>query len=1079
MNPCSAITFFFLLVVLTGPLTAHEWDARWPGDRYTFTARSFHQHAAPVADGGGWVADDSGGATRFSAAAEVLARTPGTAISVIPGQVRVLHNLPDGGVLLLASGFLPRAVRLDAQGRVVWQQTILTSSPMATAVAGDRGSVWWIDTGTQTLRTLAPDGETHFSRTAAELGLASLQALAVSADGNLALIAGPDAATGTRIASARVWHDGVIRSTWTGPTVLSTAAAINFAAVRDADHALLVFADSSGRLALAHHPGEGTPTVSLLEQQFNTDGYQVRTTRTGYVLGSDVIGLLSNHVYLQFLSSTGTLVAAHNLPVGTSVASLVSASDDAAWAIGYSEGVAGLRLVRAVPASVTITSVPAFPRSNAFAILAPSATEIFLASDAQIFRANLSGQLTTLESNFDISVVKQRAMATTDSAGESYVIQRRYNQAIAEHTLSRIGRDGRLRWTVPVAPELRFATGHLSVIDSTGITANAERVCYYTGITPFIYCHGAGDGAFQAGIEIAIQEAQLSIELTPGNALLLRRRLGGAEPAQAWNAQNLPIARANYTNDMLLARFSNSSGHYVHFEGATAAGISTIHRTWRGNPGNVQPAITWALGAAHAPAFMEDGQPALLLREDGSALLVSFAPGDPPESLLLRKLNADGSLGFSVDLGYGSLDARELASEVVGLSVVNDQILVRTFVEVLHPLFVYPGIQGLSAFDVEDGQHLWTLDPILPLRGAALELQIEPDGTHAHWWTVDYLDISARRIRLADGVEVMRTDFPCSQFCAIDRVRVDSRGATLLPSVDRRERDPFTPQVRADQEVLDGAWYQAETSGQGVLFDYLPESRAWFGTWHTFQLPGRTGLRWFTLQGEASADGRHAELGVYVALGGRFDNGPPVSSTRIGSARLTFETCTSANLEYQFTSGVFAGQSGSIPLRPLLPHAEACAGFNEPPAAVNSSTRNGISTQHSGTWYEQATSGQGLEITIRPTLGDGLIFAGWFTYTPEEGAAAIPRRQHWFTLQGDLSTAVDGVVTLPIFRTIGGSFDSSWTRNTSRVGEATLRFLECNQAQLHYRFDESAVADLFAGHVGVIPLQRIGACPLP
>ena len=98
-----------------------------------------------------------------------------------------------------------------------------------------------------------------------------------------------------------------------------------------------------------------------------------------------------------------------------------------------------------------------------------------------------------------------------------------------------------------------------------------------------------------------------------------------------------------------------------------------------------------------------------------------------------------------------------------------------------------------------------------------------------------------------------------------------------------------------------------------------------------------------------------------------------------------------------------------------------------------------------------------------------------YTFDPA-GNADDDARQHWFTLQGSLAGATDGRVTVPIYSTIGGRFDRLATRNTFRVGEATLTFTACDRATLDYRFDADEAAGAFRGRNGSFEIERLGGC---
>lgn len=127
-----------------------------------------------------------------------------------------------------------------------------------------------------------------------------------------------------------------------------------------------------------------------------------------------------------------------------------------------------------------------------------------------------------------------------------------------------------------------------------------------------------------------------------------------------------------------------------------------------------------------------------------------------------------------------------------------------------------------------------------------------------------------------------------------------------------------------------------------------------------------------------------------------------------------------------------------------------------------------------GSWYDPATSGQGLEIDrIAPAGNDpGLLFAAWFTFAPEGGG---DNDQRWLTLQGQ-SPGEGGSVRTTIIQTLGGRFDADPTNNMFAIGQAELVPQGCDRMTLRYRFDDSVDAGEFRNCSGEIALQRIGAC---
>ena len=109
----------------------------------------------------------------------------------------------------------------------------------------------------------------------------------------------------------------------------------------------------------------------------------------------------------------------------------------------------------------------------------------------------------------------------------------------------------------------------------------------------------------------------------------------------------------------------------------------------------------------------------------------------------------------------------------------------------------------------------------------------------------------------------------------------------------------------------------------------------------------------------------------------------------------------------------------------------------------------------SGSWYEPATSGQGLVIEILPL--NNLLAAYWFTYPVQGGA------REWYLATGDIN---GDSVELTIYQTQNGVFDEINMVETNAVGTAQLEFSSCEAASWTYQIDT-------LGQSGEIPLQRI------
>jgi hypothetical protein len=118
-----------------------------------------------------------------------------------------------------------------------------------------------------------------------------------------------------------------------------------------------------------------------------------------------------------------------------------------------------------------------------------------------------------------------------------------------------------------------------------------------------------------------------------------------------------------------------------------------------------------------------------------------------------------------------------------------------------------------------------------------------------------------------------------------------------------------------------------------------------------------------------------------------------------------------------------------------------------------------------GSWFNPATGGQGIELEVYPDLGGpghGLLFAGWFTYD-----TAAAGGQRWYVLSGDVS-GDNATASLGIYTLYGGNFNAPPVLDTPvHVGQATLAFADCDHGSLTYAFSDGS------GREGTIALTRL------
>src|SRR5271165_3380595 len=269
-----------------------------------------------------------------------------------------------------------------------------------------------------------------------------------------------------------------------------------------------------------------------------------------------------------------------------------------------------------------------------------------------------------------------------------------------------------------------------------------------------------------------------------------------------------------------------------------------------------------------------------------------------------------------------------------------------------------------------------------------------------------------------------------------------------------------------NQHGLTGSWYEALTNGQGLEVEVFADQSPGMGfaqvSWFTFDTVagGADHQRWYTLGGPVISGQPDAALTIYQNIGGNFNAGPPTMAQPVGTATLSFDTCSSGKLSYSFTDGT--GRMGNIPLTRLTQNV-TCATTAPYPTNADFAL--------SGNWYNSATSGQGFTVEVNPN--SGAVFAAWYTYAPS-GAAAGAAGQRWYTAQGSFTPGLRSI-PVQIYETTGGIFDtpSPLGQQTVAVGNGTLAFQNCTAATFNYNFTGGSST----GSSGTITLSRVGPVP--
>jgi len=373
-------------------------------------------------------------------------------------------------------------------------------------------------------------------------------------------------------------------------------------------------------------------------------------------------------------------------------------------------------------------------------------------------------------------------------------------------------------------------------------------------------------------------------------------------------------------------------------------------------------------------------------------------------------------------------------------------------------------------------------------QGAAGFLGLGNEGNLLHLLTDADTKLSWNALDAASG-NVMSSEF---RDCAADHCSLVGIAAGANSSLRAAVATPYsaigtasilggtsasTKLAKIDQHALGGTWWAPYSGGQGFMLDYLPATHTFFMPWFTFTSAGGVDpaqQRWYTIQGTVAGGPTTAQIGIYDSRNGAFDANDATSVNHVGDASITFTDCDHANLHYQFLAPFNEAREGDITLSRLLPRREACvlADGSAAPAPAATAPQGGFDSKLSGSWYEPATAGQGIQFDVQP---GGILFAAWFTYDPAS-LGDDETKQHWMTLQGSLANAQNGVATVAIAQAIGGSFDNAVTYDQYVMGSAKITVQDCSHMRLDYQFDDTESAGSYRRRSGSIALQKIGGC---
>ncbi len=162
-------------------------------------------------------------------------------------------------------------------------------------------------------------------------------------------------------------------------------------------------------------------------------------------------------------------------------------------------------------------------------------------------------------------------------------------------------------------------------------------------------------------------------------------------------------------------------------------------------------------------------------------------------------------------------------------------------------------------------------------------------------------------------------DSQLSGTMALQRLSADILCQTFSQNSPTQDKQNLTKATNNGLNIgINGSWYQPETTGQGILFDLIPNANTLFGGWFTYAENSPNGRRWYSLQGNYTES--TADLKIYETSQGLFNQASEVTTTQVGTAQFNLTSCTNATLVYNFDNG----KTGEIALQRLIP-TDLCA----------------------------------------------------------------------------------------------------------------------------------------------------------
>jgi hypothetical protein len=286
-----------------------------------------------------------------------------------------------------------------------------------------------------------------------------------------------------------------------------------------------------------------------------------------------------------------------------------------------------------------------------------------------------------------------------------------------------------------------------------------------------------------------------------------------------------------------------------------------------------------------------------------------------------------------------------------------------------------------------------------------------------------------------------------NQACALETTA--NLAATQCRFSSAESLSPLASKIvpRAARQVLldggvNGDWYTPSRPGEGFKVEALTDGRAQV-TFFTYPKVGVSAQQlWLTGTGRILDNGLAID-DLYRTRGGRFGDAFDPAAVRLerwGSASMVLTACGSALLSFKGPDG-YGEERRTI------------AQLTRQQVPCDSRIAQRADTGLSGSWFDPARGGEGVQLTVQTDLSGQssaalFLSLGFFTYTPSG-------EQAWFVVQTPMNVlgtkrTATGTLLRPVGTRFGAAFQASQV-TYENFGSAEIEFSDCRTLKMQLR----------------------------